>query len=139
MTSYERSFGSSSLRSCYWAIETASFVKSLLTILVDHTALDIRGWLFLDVDSCVLSEIEQQALIASFSTDHNLTEDVTVYDEDVSRVPNFLFLSSRMYYCYQGFATILPSSEVSPVYPVWFVLRKLIFWRKFTILLAYLR
>ena len=42
------------------------------------------------LDSCVLSEIEQQALIASFSTDHNLTEDVTVYDEDVSRVPSFL-------------------------------------------------
>ena len=94
MTSYEKSFGSSSLRSRYWAIESASFVKRLLTLLVDEeslpNALDNRGWLFADVDSYVLSEDKVQALIASFSTDENLTEDVAAYEEDVSRVPNFL-------------------------------------------------
>ena len=94
VTSYEKSFGSSSLRSCYWAIESAFFVKRLLTLLVDEeslpTDLDIRGWLFVDVNSYVVSATKLQALIASFSSDENLTEDVAVYEEDVSRVPNFL-------------------------------------------------
>ena len=56
---------------------------------------DTRGWLFLDVGSCVISVDKQLALIMNFRDDENLTEDVTLYDEDVSRESARFSIDSR--------------------------------------------
>ena len=70
VNSYEKSFGASSLRSCYWAVESASFIRELMSTLVDDDRLpaasDTRSWLFVDVESYAISEVKQQVLIDSF-------------------------------------------------------------------------
>ena len=53
--------------------------------------LDERGWLFLDIERCTIYDFKQQTLIASFHDDGNLSESAALYDEDLSRVPVFLF------------------------------------------------
>ena len=90
---YEKSYGSSSLRSCYWAVESAKFVKALMTTLVEEdelpSDLDAHGWLFLDVERCAISDFKRQTLIASFHDDGHLSESAALYDEDLSPLPVF--------------------------------------------------
>ena len=92
--SYEKSFGASSVRSCYWAVESASFIRELMSTLVDDdrlpAALDTRSWLFVDVESYAISEVKQQVLIESFRANNEVDASGCLYDEDMSRVPVFI-------------------------------------------------
>ena len=94
VNSYEKSFGASSVRSCYWAVESASFIRELMSTLVDDDRLpaasDTRSWLFVDVESYAISEVKQQVLIDSFLANNEVDVGGCLYDEDMSRVPVFI-------------------------------------------------
>ena len=94
ISSYEKSFGSSTLRACYWAIESAAFVKSLMMMLVEEeklpSELDIRGWLFLNVESYEISEVKHQVLLDGFRCVDDQGSNAALYEEDLSLVPVFI-------------------------------------------------
>ena len=94
VNSYEKSFGASSVRSCYWAVESASFIRELMSTLVDDDRLpaasDTRSWLFVDVESYAISEFKQQVLIDSFLANNEVDVGGCLYDEVMSRVPVFI-------------------------------------------------
>ena len=83
------------LRSCYWAGKNAKFVKALLTTLVNEDVLpsdlDVRGWLFLDVERLIVSDVKRQSLLATFHEDESLTGNEALYEEDPVRIPDLLF------------------------------------------------
>ena len=94
VNSYEKSFGASSVRSCYWAVESANFVKELMSTLIDDdrlpSTLDTRAWLFLDVESYAFSEVKHQILIDNFRSSDDVDGSGYLYDEDMSRVSVFI-------------------------------------------------
>ena len=82
------------MRSCYWAVESACFVRGLMTMLIDDdvlpSVLDARAWLFVDVESFAISGEKQERLISSFRADDENEEGGNLYEEDLARVPVFL-------------------------------------------------
>ena len=97
MTAYRWSFSDCKLRSCHWAYESATFVHSLLSTLVDEAdlpaVLDVRACLTVDVSGLVVSVEKVEALRGRFIAYTDCFTDPAVFDEQFLQIRNFILIA----------------------------------------------